>query len=278
VIVEILMRTRGGPEKAFTLTELLVVIGILSVMAALLLPALLYGKFRARVTTCTNNYKQLALASVLYAGDDSNGRLPSFQLPTESTQLKGFHSLYPWIIALPMLKAMETHGIAQPQMWFCPLSYVGSTGQSVWQETSATFQWKFGRPMATIDDLIKFWTDIQKAKYAGVNMNWWVPRRLEGSPTLTYPDASLLSTRLKTPWPSKMDDLTASTRPIVSDWIIGAKDTSGDSFTTASGAHAFAGQIRNINSGYADGHVETHSGGSIKWELQNTADNSYIFY
>jgi prepilin-type N-terminal cleavage/methylation domain-containing protein len=258
-------------EQGFTLIELLVVIGILGILAGLLIPALLFGKFKARVTTCTNNYKQLALAAVMYAGDDSMGRLPSFELPTESTQLKGFHNLYPWIIGLPTLKAMETHGIAQPQMWFCPL-------QNVWQESSATFQWKFGRPMATIDDFIKFFTDIQKGKYASLDLNWWVPRRLEGSPTLTYPDASLLSTRLKTPWPSKMDDLTISTRPILSDWMVGSKEASGDSFTSASGAHAFAGRIRNGNSAYADGHMVTHSASSMKWELELTASDGYIFY
>ena len=270
--VEMIMTRNPRVEKGFTLIELLVVIGIIGILAGLLIPAVFYGKFKARATTCTNNYRQLAVAAVMYSGDDSMGRLPSFELPTESTQLVKFSQLYPWIIGFPMLKAMETHGIAQPQMWFCPL-------RQRWQESSATFQEKFGRSMATIDDFIKLWTDTQKAKYAGVDLNWWVPRHLEGSPTLTYPDASLLVTRLNTPWPSKMDDVTISTRPILSDWMIGSKDTSGDSFTSASGAHAFGGKIRNANSGYADGHVETHSASSMKWELQLTdGENSYIFY
>ncbi len=132
--------------------------------------------------------------------------------------------------------------------------------------------------MATIEDFIKYYTDTQKSKYAGVDLNWWVPRRLEGSPTLTYPDASLLPTRLKTPWPSKMDDPTVSTRPILSDWMLGAKDESGGWFPSHSGAHLFAGKIRNANSGYADGHVETHSDNAIQWELQLNGENSYIFY
>ena len=133
--------------------------------------------------------------------------------------------------------------------------------------------------MASIDDFSKFFTDIQGSKYAFVDLNWWVPRRFEGALTLTYPDAPLLPTRLKTPWPSTMHGLTISTRPILSDWMVGSKDTSGDSFNIGSGAHAFAGKIRNANSGYADGHVVTHSASSMKWELQLTGgENSYIFY
>ena len=259
-------------EKGFTLIELSVVIAILGILAALLIPAVSYGKFKARVTTCTNNYRQFALAAAMYAGDDSKGRLPSFELPTDSSQLVSFRNLDPWIIGLPMLKAMEIHDIEQPQMWYCPV-------RNGWPESSATFQAEFGRPMATIDDFSKFFTDIQKSKYAFVDLNWWAPRRLEGSPTLTYPDAALLPTRLKAPWPSKMDDLTVSTRPIMSDWMIGSKDASGDTFISASGAHAFAGKVRNVNSGYADGHVVTHSASSMKWELQLTdGENSYIFY
>ena len=73
-------------EKGFTLIELLVVIAIVGILAGLLIPAVLFGKFKGRVTTCTNNYRQLALAAAMYAGDDSKGRLPSFELPTESSQ------------------------------------------------------------------------------------------------------------------------------------------------------------------------------------------------
>src|SRR5712671_4785237 len=115
------MRRNRRVGNGFTLIELLVVIAVIGILAALLIPAVSYGKFRARVTTCTNNYKQLALAAAIYASDNSKGALPSFELPTESTQLKVFRNLYPWVIGLPMLKAMETYGIAKPEMWYCPL-------------------------------------------------------------------------------------------------------------------------------------------------------------
>jgi prepilin-type N-terminal cleavage/methylation domain-containing protein/prepilin-type processing-associated H-X9-DG protein len=257
----------------FTLTELLVVIAVIGILAGLLFPALAFGRFKSRVTTCTNNYRQLALAAAMYASDDPRGRLPSFELPTESSQLLHFHNLYPWIVGLPMFKAMERRGISQPKMWFCPL-------RQGWHYKSETFQWKFGRPLISIDDLIKESIEIQKSRYAALDFNWWVPRRLEGSSTLTFPDASLLPSRLKTPWPSKMDDATIATRPIISDWITGSRKTTGDSFAEASGAHSFARKIRNCNSAYADGHVETRAASDMKWELQlgNVGDNSYIFY
>ena len=56
-------------RRAFTLVELLVVIGVLALLAALLFPALAQARARARQATCASHLKQLGQAVALYASD-----------------------------------------------------------------------------------------------------------------------------------------------------------------------------------------------------------------
>lgn len=60
--------------SAFTLVELLVVIGIIGILASMLLTPLSRGKERARETQCLNNMRQVGLSTKML-WDDQGGRM-----------------------------------------------------------------------------------------------------------------------------------------------------------------------------------------------------------
>ncbi len=57
--------------KGFSLIELLVVIAIIAILAGIIFPVMSSAKEKARITVCQSNLKQLALAAIMYADDNS---------------------------------------------------------------------------------------------------------------------------------------------------------------------------------------------------------------
>ena len=112
-------------RKGFTLIELLVVIAIIAILAAILFPVFAKAREKARQASCQSNLKEIALAELMYAGDNDERSHGPTQWNTglgAGRNCTGcFHlgeANYPysdnrfWRPVAPYLK--------NQQIWFCP--------------------------------------------------------------------------------------------------------------------------------------------------------------
>ncbi len=75
------MTAHRKTQPAFTLVEMLVVIGIVGILSALLLPALTASREQARAAKCMANLRQIGIGLTMYSGTHSDYIVPSYNLP-----------------------------------------------------------------------------------------------------------------------------------------------------------------------------------------------------
>lgn len=75
------MRPRKTGRGGFTLVELLVVVAMIAMLAALLLPALSTAREKGKSAVCQSNLKQLGIAFAMYWNDTTTTYRPRWTCP-----------------------------------------------------------------------------------------------------------------------------------------------------------------------------------------------------
>lgn len=160
-------------RRGVTLIELLVVVTIVSVLVALLLPAVQGAREAARRAQCANNLKQLALAAHAYS--TAYGCLPMGTPYHRTSVAENYdgHSL--WVALLPHLDQMPLYGAVN----FSTNIYSPSNQTihalapaTLWCPSDASIRRLTNPPTPIMD--IPPWTHwIAHASYAGCAGTWY---------------------------------------------------------------------------------------------------------
>lgn len=111
--------------RGFTLIELLVVVAIISLLIAMLMPALSRSREQARLIYCQNNLRNIWTGVLTYAYE-SRDRLPFMENCNEANGVPGTGpNTDPFDPRFPTTIGIVTQSYIHPQVWACPSAVGG---------------------------------------------------------------------------------------------------------------------------------------------------------
>ena len=209
------------PRLAFTLVELLVVIGIIALLISILLPTLSKARQAGYAVKCMSNMRQVAQALVMYSTDGSNrGHWPTMALaPSAANDWRNSADWLHWQTLPAPGRNINDSSIAKyigarneqlKAIFRCPMDYLEAHKPKAAPNDWAgpyLYSYSFNALMGTKNDDPKkiVWKTATKVKNPGYkimlaeeiapNDGWWSPTQINPGQAVPTGKADYLTTR-----------------------------------------------------------------------------------